>query len=51
MKSKSGRKVNQHNEKETKKTTSKVSILHLFFLDFQTLKSLCPNFSTKRHEA
>ena len=51
MKSKSGKKVNQHNEKETKKTTSKVSILHLFFLDFQTLKSLWPSFNTKRHEA
>ena len=51
MKSKSGKKVNQHNEKETKKRTSKISILTSFFLDFQTSKSLRPSFNTKGHEA
>ena len=51
MKSKSWKTVNQHNEKETKKRTSKVSSLLSFFSDSQTLKTLRPSFNTKGHEA
>ena len=46
MKSKNGKKVNQHNKKETKNRTSKVSIVPSFFLDFQTLKKNCGLVST-----
>ena len=51
MKSKSWKTVKQHNEKETKKRTSKVSSLLSFFSDSQTLKTLRPIFNTKGHEA